>query len=38
MEGALQLEVPSPSDISLGPDWGTLIKVDKSDSLPDIKE
>ena len=38
MEGALQLEVPSPSDISLGPNWGSLTKLDKSDSFPEIKE
>ena len=38
MEGALQLGVPSPSDISLGPNWGSLTKLDKSDSFPEIKE
>jgi DNA polymerase I-like protein with 3'-5' exonuclease and polymerase domains len=38
MEGALQLEVPSPSDISLGSNWGSLTKLDKSDSFPEIKE
>tara|TARA_R110002050_G_scaffold37343_7_gene92761 strand:+ start:3825 stop:5756 length:1932 start_codon:yes stop_codon:yes gene_type:complete len=38
MEGALQLEVPSPSDISLGPNWGSLTTVDKSDSVPEIKD
>ena len=30
MESAVKLEVPSPSDISLGPNWGNLTKVDKS--------
>ena len=38
MESALQLEVPSPSDISLGPNWGSLTTVDKSDSVPEIKD
>ena len=33
MESACQLEVPSPSDISLGPSWGELTKVDKSYTL-----
>ena len=30
MESAVELEVPTPSDISLGDDWGNLTKVDKS--------
>jgi DNA polymerase I-like protein with 3'-5' exonuclease and polymerase domains len=38
MEQALQLEVPSPSDISLGPNWGTLTTLDKSDSFPESKD
>ena len=38
MENALKLEVPSPSDISLGPNWGSLTTVDKSDSIPDMKD
>ena len=33
MESACQLEVPSPSDISLGPSWGELTKLDKSYTL-----
>jgi len=27
MEEAVELEVPSPVDIALGPDWGSLKKV-----------
>ena len=30
MESAVELEVPTPSEISLGDDWGNLTKVDKS--------
>ena len=38
MEAAVELEVPTPSDISLGADWGTLTKVEKSDTLPEEKD
>lgn len=38
MESAYKLEVPSPSDISLGPDWGNLTKLDKSDTVPELKD
>ena len=38
MEAAVELEVPTPSDISLGADWGTLTKVEKSDSFPEEKD
>ena len=37
MEGALKLKVPSPSDISLGPNWGMLTKLDKSRTVPEVK-
>jgi len=33
MESSVKLAVPTPSDISLGPNWGNLTSVDKSDSL-----
>ena len=29
MESAVELEVPSPTDISLGPSWGILKKLEK---------
>lgn len=29
MESAVKLEVPSPTDISLGPSWGILKKLEK---------
>ncbi len=35
MESAYELEVPSPSDIALGDNWGSLTKLDKSDTFPD---
>ena len=35
METAVDLEVPTPSDISLGASWGTLTKIDKSDTIPE---
>jgi hypothetical protein len=38
MEAAVELEVPTPSDISLGADWGTLTKVEKSDSFPEERD
>ena len=38
MESSVELAVPTPCDISLGNDWGNLTTVDKSDSVPDIKE
>tara|TARA_R110000751_G_scaffold48500_6_gene107931 strand:- start:29 stop:1954 length:1926 start_codon:yes stop_codon:yes gene_type:complete len=38
MESSVELEVPTPSDISLGPNWGNLTLVDKSDSFPDEKD
>ena len=38
MESAYELQVPSPSDISLGKNWGNLTNVDKSDSVPEIKD
>jgi DNA polymerase I-like protein with 3'-5' exonuclease and polymerase domains len=38
MESAYKLEVPSPSDISLGVNWGNLTKLDKSDSVPEVKD
>ena len=38
MESAYELQVPSPSDISLGDNWGNLTNVDKSDSVPEIKD
>ena len=38
MESAVELEVPTPSDISLGANWGDLTPVDKSDSFPELKE
>ena len=38
MESSAELAVPTPCDISLGADWGNLTTVDKSDSVPDIKE
>jgi len=37
MERALKLKVPSPSDISLGPNWGMLTKLDKSRTVPEVK-
>ena len=33
METSVKLEVPSPSDISLGPNWGNLTKVEKSHNI-----
>jgi DNA polymerase I-like protein with 3'-5' exonuclease and polymerase domains len=33
MESSVELAVPTPSDISLGPNWGNLTPVDKSDTL-----
>ena len=38
MESSVQLEVPSPSDISLGPNWGSLTNVDKSDIVSEERE
>ena len=38
MESAVDLEVPTPSEISLGPNWGSLTKLGKSDNLPEEKE
>ena len=35
MESAVDLEVPTPSEISLGPNWGTLTKLEKSDTFPE---
>ena len=37
MESAVELAVPTPSDMSLGPSWGTLTKVEKSDSVPEVR-
>jgi DNA polymerase I-like protein with 3'-5' exonuclease and polymerase domains len=34
MEDAVELEVPTPCDISLGPNWGDLTKKEKSDTVP----
>tara|TARA_Y100001938_G_C8085458_1_gene431678 strand:- start:540 stop:2471 length:1932 start_codon:yes stop_codon:yes gene_type:complete len=38
MESSVELEVPSPSDISLGPNWGSLTNVDKSDIVSEERE
>ena len=38
MESSAELAVPTPCDISLGHDWGTLTNVDKSDTFPEMKE
>ena len=38
MESAVDLEVPTPSEISLGPDWGSLTKLEKSDTFPEEEE
>jgi len=38
MESSVELEVPSPSDISLGPNWGSLTNVDKSDIVSQERE
>ena len=35
MESAHKLEVPSPSDIAIGDNWGSLTKLKKSDTFPD---
>ena len=35
MESAVNLEVPTPSDIAVGDNWGSLTKLDKSDNVPD---
>jgi len=35
MESSVDLEVPTPSEISLGPNWGTLTKLEKSDNFPE---
>ena len=35
MESAVDLEVPTPSEISLGKNWGTLTKLEKSDNFPE---
>jgi DNA polymerase I-like protein with 3'-5' exonuclease and polymerase domains len=38
MESSVELAVPTPCDISLGPNWGDLTSVDKSDRVPEIKD
>ena len=34
MENSVELQVPTPCDISLGPNWGDLTKEDLSDTVP----
>jgi DNA polymerase I-like protein with 3'-5' exonuclease and polymerase domains len=34
MESSVELQVPTPCDISLGPNWGDLTKEDLSDTVP----
>jgi len=36
MEDAVELSVPTPCDISLGPSWGDLTKAEKSDTVPEL--
>ena len=38
MEDAVKLAVPTPCDISLGPNWGDLTKAEKSDTVPELRE
>ncbi len=38
MESSVELAVPTPCDISLGPNWGALTPVDKSDRVLEIKD
>jgi len=38
MESAVALEVPTPSEISLGQNWGSLTRLGKSDTFPEEKE
>ena len=38
MESSVELAVPTPCDISLGPNWGDLTPVDKSDRVLEIKD
>ena len=38
MESAVELQVPTPSDIMLGASWGGLTPLDNSDTIPDELE